>query len=137
MTVKVTDFKRDLFRVLLSVLPKEFNLKDSEDIIDEKKTPMACVSTDSGTQYSLSEYGQIQGKTSVKIDLYLSMGKTLKNNIKTDALQEKIRKAVLSDPEILKKYSKVEVTKTAALSLPGESRLRVLTHDLECTWTED
>lgn len=137
MTVKVTDFKRDLFRVLLSVLPKEFNLKDSEDIIDEKKTPMACVSTDSGTQYSLSEYGQIQGKTSVKIDLYLSMGKTLKNNIKTDALQEKIRKAVLLDPEILKKYSKVEVTKTAALSLPGESRLRVLTHDLECTWTED
>ena len=137
MTVKVTDFKRDLFRVLFSVLPKEFNLKDSEDIIDEKKTPMACVSTDSGTQYSLSEYGQVQGKTSVKIDLYLSMGKTLKNNIKTDALQEKIRKAVLSDPEILKKYSKVEVTKTAALSLPGESRLRVLTHDLECTWTED
>ena len=85
MTVKVTDFKRDLFRVLFSVLPKEFTLKDSEDIIDEKKTPMACVSTDSGTQYSLSEYGQIQGKTSVKIDLYLSMGKTLKNNIKTES----------------------------------------------------
>ena len=137
MTVKVTDFKRDLFRILKEVLPDSFEGRDCEQVVKESDTPVACVSTDSGTEYFLSEYGQIQGKTSAKIDLYLSMEKTLKNNIQTDALQEKIRKAVLLDPEILKKYSKVEVTKTAALSLPGESRLRVLTHDLECTWTED
>ena len=64
------------------------------------------------------------------------MGKTLHNNLETDRLQEQIRKAVLSDSDIRKNYSEVEVTKTAALSVPGESSLRILTHDLEFTWTE-
>lgn len=137
MKATTTLIKQDLFRVLKNVLPEEFPLKDSEETVDEKKTPLACVSTDSGTDYSQAEYGQLQGKTEAKIDLYLSIGKTLQNNLETDRLQEQVRKAVLSDPEIIKNYSKVEVTKTAALSLPGESKIRILTHDLEFTWTED
>ena len=136
MKATTTRIKEDLFRVLKNVLPEDFTLRDSEETVDENKTPLACVSTDSGTGYSLASFGQIQGKTEVKIDLYLSMGKTLHNNLETDRLQEQIRKAVLSDPDIRKNYSEVEVTKTAALSVPGESSLRILTHDLEFTWTE-
>ena len=136
MKATTTRIKEDLFRVLKDVLPEGFTLRDSEETVDENKTPLACVSTDSGTGYSLASFGQIQGKTEVKIDLYLSMGKTLHNNLETDRLQEQIRKAVLSDPDIRKNYSEVEVTKTAALSVPGESSLRILTHDLEFTWTE-
>lgn len=136
MKATTTRIKEDLFRVLKDVLPEGFTLRDSEETVDENKTPLACVSTDSGTGYSQASFGQIQGKTEVKIDLYLSMGKTLHNNLETDRLQEQIRKAVLSDPEIRKNYSEVEVTKTAALSVPGESSLRILTHDLEFTWTE-
>lgn len=137
MTAKVTAFKKDVFRVLKTILTDDFTLKDSEEFVDEKSTPMVCVSTDAGTDYGLTEYGWIQGKTHVKIDVYLSMGKTLSNNLETDLLQEKIRKSILKDPKIKASYAQIEFKKTAAISVPGESKLRVLTHDLEVTWTED
>ncbi len=136
MKVPTTLFKKELLRILKTILPEEFTYKDSEDSVDEKKTPRVCISTDAGTDYSLSDYGLRQGKTSIKIDIYLSMGKTFKKNSETDMIQEKIRRAVLSDQEVQKYYSLVEFTKTAAISLPGENSLRVLTHDLEFTWTE-
>jgi hypothetical protein len=136
MTAPITRFKKDLLRVLKTILPNEFVYKDSEESVDKTKTPGASISTDAGTKYSKAEYGLIQGKTTVKIDIYLSMGKIFKNNSETDQVQEQIRQAVLSDPAIQKNYSLVEFTDTAAVSLPGENSLRVLTHDLELTWTE-
>lgn len=136
MTAPITRFKKDLLRVLKTILPNEFVYKDSEESVDKEKTPGASISTDAGTKYSKAEYGLIQGKTTVKIDIYLSMGKIFKNNSETDQVQEQIRQAVLSDPAIQKNYSLVEFTDTAAVSLPGENSLRVLTHDLELTWTE-
>jgi len=136
MRVPVTHFKKELFRILKTILPENFSYRDSEDSVDAGKTPGVCISTDAGTEFSKTEYGLNQGKTSVKLDVFVSVGKTFRNNAETDQLQHKIRQAVLSDPLIRQNYPDTEFTKIAALSIPGESRLRVLTHDIEFLWTE-
>ena len=136
MKVKTTLFKKDLYRVLKTLLPDAYSFQDSEVKIDETKTPMVCLSSDSGTGYKKSEYGLMQGITNVMVDVYLAAGKDFEKISQTDLLQEKIRRAIISDPEIKKNYSNVEVKNSGAVSLPGESCLRILTHDIEVTWTE-
>ena len=131
----ITRIKKDVFRVLKTVLPEGFLFHDSEEFIDEKKTPLVCVSSDSGTDFNESSYSVLIGKTDIKLDVYIALGKTFKSILETDFLQEKIIKALLKDEEIEKKYKKISVKKIGALTLLGESKLRVLTHDLEIEWT--
>ena len=93
-------------------------------------------SADAGTEFEKASYGTIIGKTSLKLDVYLCVGRDLeaKNKADTDAIQEKIRKTILADADILNEFSELNCSKIMAMDIPGENGLRVLCHDFEVSW---
>ena len=129
---------KELVRIALARQFPEIKMVDSEDEANAKKSPLISFSADAGTEFEKASYGTVIGKTSLKLDVYLCVGRDLeaKNKADTDAIQEKIRKTVLADADILNEFSELNCSKIMAMDIPGENGLRVLCHDFEVSWLD-
>ena len=134
---KVARLKELVSTALARQFP-DIKIVDSEDEANAKKSPLISFSADAGTEFKRASYGTVIGKTSLKLDVYLCVGRDLeaKNKADTDAIQEKIRKTVLADSDILNEFSELNCSKIMAMDIPGENGLRVLCHDFEVSWLD-
>ncbi|MFK7822782.1 MAG: hypothetical protein AB8G05_01395 [Oligoflexales bacterium] len=122
---------------LKEVLPG-FRFADSEESVGASKTPLVALSSDAGTDFETTDYGTIRGRTSLKVDVYLCLGRDLgiKTKEDTDTLQNKVRKSIVNDKDICREYLKAWCSKIMAMDIPGENNLRVLCHDFEVSWLD-
>ena len=134
---KIPRLKILLESSLKKVLP-DLRFSDSEESVNASKAPLITFSSDAGTSFELSSYGTTKGKTIVKVDVYLCLGRDLGMSTKadTDALQDKIRKTIINNADLCREYSKVWCSKIMAVDIPGENKLRVLCHDFEVSWCD-
>ena len=130
-----------LKELVCAALAKQFpdiKMVDSEDEANAKKSTLISFSADAGTEFEKESYGSVIGRTSLKIDVYLCVGRDLeaKNKADTDAIQEKVRKTILADADIINEFSELNCSKIMAIDIPGENGLRVLCHDFEVSWLD-